>query len=120
SYLTGWKTPEVLESGAMAGAIFETYVVSEILKSYWHQGEDPNIYFYRDRDNIEVDVVLEENGLLYPIEIKKKSNPDKSDIKNFKVLTKLNQPIGQGAVVCLAPTHLPLTEETNIIPVWYI
>lgn len=119
-YLTGWKTPEVLESGAMSGNMFETYVVSEIIKSYWHNGKQPDIYYYRDKDKREIDVLLHENGTLYPVEIKKKSNPDKGDIKAFNVIETLKQKRGSGAVVCMAPTHLPLTDDVNIIPVGYL
>lgn len=119
-YLTGWKTPEVLESGAMSGNMFETYVVSEIIKSYWHNGKQPDIYYYRDKDKREIDVLLHENGTLYPVEIKKKSNPDKGDIKAFNVIEALKQKRGTGAVVCMAQTHLPLTEDVNIIPVGYL
>ena len=119
-YLTGWKTPEVLESGAMSGNMFETYVVSEIIKSYWHNGKQPDIYYYRDKDKREIDVLLHENGTLYPVEIKKKSNPDKGDIKAFNVIEALKQKRGTGAVVCMAQTHFPLTEDVNIIPVGYL
>ena len=119
-YLTGWKTPEVLESGAMSGNMFETYVVSEIIKSYWHNGKQPDIYHYRDKDKREIDVLLHENGTLYPIEIKKKSNPYKGDIKAFNVIETLKQKRGSGAVVCMALTHLPLTDDVNIIPVGYL
>ena len=119
-YLTGWKTPEVLESGAMSGNMFETYVVSEIIKSYWHNGKQPDIYYYRDKEKREIDVLLHENGTLYPIEIKKKSNPDKGDIKAFSVIETLKQKRGTGAVVCMAQTHLPLTGDVNIIPVGYL
>ena len=119
-YLTGWKTPEVLESGAMSGNMFETYVVSEIIKSYWHNGKQPDIYYYRDKEKREIDVLLHENGTLYPVEIKKKSNPDKGDIKAFNVIETLKQKRGTGAVVCMAQTHLPLTGDVNIIPVGYL
>ena len=119
-YLTGWKTPEVLESGAMSGNMFETYVVSEIIKSYWHNGKQPDIYYYRDKEKREIDVLLHENGTLYPVEIKKKSNPDKGDIKAFNVIETLKQKRGPGAVVCMAQTHLPLTGDVNIVPVGYL
>jgi predicted AAA+ superfamily ATPase len=105
----------------MNGHILESYVVSEIIKSYWHNGKRPNIYYYRDKDKREIDVLLEENGVLYPIEIKKKSNPDKNDIKNFAVIEKvLQQKRGNGAVICMAETHLPLTDCDNIIPIGYL
>lgn len=119
-YLTKWNTPETLESGAKSGEILETFVISEILKSYFHNGRKPNISFYRDKDKKEIDVILEENGRIYPIEIKKKTNPDLKDVKNFDVLSKAGLNVGEGAVICLAPTHLPLTENINIIPVAYL
>lgn len=119
-YLTKWNTPETLEAGAMDGAMLETYVVSEIIKSYWHNGKEPNIYFYRDNDQKEIDVVLEENGILYPIEIKKKTNPNKSDIASFSILKNFGKKVGEGAVICTASTDLPITENVNVIPVGYI
>ena len=118
SYLTNWSSPEVLESGAMSGAIFETFVVAEILKSYLHRGKRPPIYFYRDKDKKEIDLIIEQNGKLYPIEIKKTAKPDKSSIKNFNVLPDLNR--AEGAVICLCDEDLPLTENVNIIPVGYL
>jgi predicted AAA+ superfamily ATPase len=119
-YLTKWNSPETLENGAFSGAILETYVVSEILKSYWHNGESPAIYFYRDKDKHEVDIILEENGKLYPLEVKLKSNPSSDDIKNFDVLSKFKKEVAAGGVLCLAPTHLPLGRKDYIIPITYI
>jgi hypothetical protein len=119
-FLTGWTSPETLENGAMNGAILESYVVSEILKSYWHNGIRPNIY-YCDSDKREIDVILEENGILYPIEIKKKSNPTVADTKSFAVIENLlGQKRGEGAVICMADTHLPLTDKDNIVPIGYL
>ena len=120
AYLTKYKTPEILENGALSGAILETYVVSEILKSYWHNGLQPNLYFYRDKEKREIDLIIEENDKLYPIEIKKKSNPNKDDIKNFKVLEKFNKNIGDGAVVCLADKDLPIVRGVTKIPISYL
>lgn len=110
-YLTGWKTNEVLENGAMSGAFFENYVISEIRKSYIHNGKIPSLFFYRDKDKKEIDLLIEENNVLYPVEIKKKSNPDKNDIVNFKVLEKLNVQTGTGMVVCLTKNSLPVNEN---------
>ncbi len=120
-YLTRWNSPEPLEAGAYAGAIFETYVVSEILKSYWHNGKEPPVYFYRNKDMQEIDLLIDVNGTLYPIEIKKKSNPDKSDVRYFRLVeSELHRPCGDGAVICMAPTHLPITETAAAVPVGYI
>jgi len=119
-YLTKWNTPEVLENGAFSGAILETYVVSEILKSYWHNGVSPAVYFYGDKDKREIDIILEENGKLFPLEIKQKTNPGADDIKNFAVLSRFKKEVAPGGVLCLAPTHLPLGRKDYTIPISYI
>ena len=120
-YLTGWNSPQTLENCAMSGELLETYVISEIVKSWWHNGKQPNIYYYRDKDKREIDVILEENGVLYPIEIKKKSNPNAGDIKAFDAIeTVLKQKRGHGAVLCMAQTHLPITAEVDAVPIPYI
>lgn len=87
AYLTKWNTPDVLKNGAMAGAFFESFVISEIIKSYYNKGilELP-IYFYRDKDMNEIDLLIEENGTLYPIEIKKHADPQKKDVAAFSLL----------------------------------
>ena len=118
SYLTGWNSAEVLETGAMSGAIFETFVVTEIIKSYKHNGKTPKIYYYRDRDKREIDVIIEQNGKLYPVEIKKTANPDKNMIRSFGVIPLDKQ--GTGAVICLVKEDLPLTNNVSAIPVFYL
>lgn len=115
SYLTNWQTAETLESGAMSGAIFETYVVSEILKSFWFCGKRAPLFFYRDKDKKEIDLLLEINGKLIPIEIKKKTSPDKNDIKNFDVID-----YDQGFVVCLASEYSFVSKKVRSIPVGYL
>lgn len=120
AYLTGWSNPQVLEMGAMSGEFFETYVVSEIIKSYWHQGKRAPVYYYRDKDKKEIDLLIEDSGVLHPIEIKKTSKPDKSMIKNFDVLDFKDVKRGTGGIVCLSSDFIPMTKEDNIIPVAYI
>ena len=120
-YLTGWNTPQTLEAGAMSGAMLETFVVSEIVKSWWHNGKSPNIYYYRDKDKREIDVLLEENGILYPLEIKKKGHASTADIKAFGAIESvLGRKRGHGAVLCMARTHLPVTGDVDALPVGYI
>ena len=116
AYLTGWSSPEVIEKGAMNGAFFETFVISEILKSYRHNGERPFIYWYRDTQQKEIDLLIERDGKLHPIEIKLTSNPNKSMLKHFKVL---DNP-GYGCLICMRETDIPLTEEVIAIPISYI
>lgn len=122
AYLTKWNTPDVLKNGAMAGAFFESFVVSEIIKSYYNKGVlEPPIYFYRDKDMNEIDLIIEEAGALHPIEIKKHADPSKKDIEAFKILDKIpNVSRGQGGVVCLYDNLISLTDTDCIIPVKYL
>jgi predicted AAA+ superfamily ATPase len=120
AYLTRWTTPEALMNGAMSGNIFETYVVGEILKSYLHNGREPLMYLYRTTDKEEVDILLEENGVLYPLEVKKTANPGLNDYKTFNRIAKLKKPVGLGSVICLQPERIPLSREVVSIPVWEI
>ena len=122
AYLTRWNSPEVLKTGAMAGAFFESFVISEIIKSYYNAGiSDPPIYFYRDKDMNEIDLLIENNGTLYPIEIKKHADPQKSDAKAFKLLDSIpNVKKGQGGIVCLYDNLVTLTEGVKVIPIKYL
>ncbi len=117
AYLTGWLNSDVLERGAMSGAMLETWVVSEILKSYLHHGRTPRLYFYRDKDKREVDVLIEENGTLYPIEIKKTASIQNLSFKGFGMLDKLGMPIGHGGVLCFTKALLPLSDGVDAIAV---
>ena len=121
-YLTKWNTPEVLKNGAMAGAFFETFVVSEIIKSYYNNGilELP-LYFYRDKDKIEIDLLIEQEGTLYPIEIKKHSDPSKADIKSFTILDKISGiKRGEGGVICTYDNLINLKGNDKAIPIEYL
>ncbi len=116
AYLTKWKNKDVLESGTMAGNYFENYVIVEIIKSYYNSGElRPPVYFYRDKEKREIDLIIEENGRLYPIEIKKSANPSKDMVKNFKVLEKVKE-VGEGAVICMYDNVIDLDEKNKAIP----
>lgn len=120
AYLTEWNTPETLEAGAMSGAFFETFVIMEILKSYYHNGEYPSFYYYRDNTSTKIDLLISANDTLYPIEIKKTSNPSKDMIKNFRILEKTNQKMGYGCLICLTDKARPLSENANAISLWDI
>lgn len=117
AWLTAWSTPETLEAGAFSGAVFETWVVGEILKSWLHNGLTPPLYFYRDKDQKEIDLLAEQDGILYPLEIKKTAKPDQDAVRHFKALEKFGLPVGPGGVICLARQSLPLTETACSIPV---
>ena len=119
AYLTRWTTADVLKNGAMAGAFFETFVIAEVMKSYNNQGVlDLPLYFYRDRDGNEIDLLIEDSGILYPIEIKKHADPVKSDVARFSILDKLpNIKRGPGGVVCMYDRLSTLQGEDKAIPV---
>ncbi len=117
AYLTEWSSPETLEAGAMSGAIFESWVVAEIIKSYLNSGRQAPLYYYRDKDKLEIDLLIVVDGTLYPVEIKKTASPSKYDIRHFSKLDNRGQRVGPGGIVCLAEMQLPLTEKAHCIPV---
>ena len=119
-YLTRWSSAEVLESGAMNGAVLENYVVSEIAKTYMNSRREPYMYYYRDKDAREIDIVLEHDGVLNPIEIKKTSNPGTELTRVFRLLDKASVPRGKGAVVCMKPGVGAIDRDNYIVPVWTI
>lgn len=117
AYLTEWASPETLEAGAMSGPILESWIMSELLKSYRHHGRLAPFYYYRDRDGKEIDLLVLQDGTIYPLEFKKTASPHKNHVRHFQVLKKLNRPVGCGGVVCLAEQSLPLAEAALSIPV---
>lgn len=117
AYLTQWTSSETLEAGAASGAFFETWAMTEIIKSYWHNGKTAPVYFYRDNDQREIDLLIVQNGKVFPVEFKKSAVPNKDDIRHFTALKKLNMPVGHGAIVCLTDTAIPLTENITAINV---
>lgn len=119
-YLTKWSSAETLESGAMNGAILENYVVSEIIKTYLNSGIEPYMYYYRDKDSKEIDVILEHDGVLNPIEIKKTANPGTELVKVFSLLDKASVPRSKGAVICMKPELSAVDRDNYIVPVWMI
>ncbi len=132
AHLLKWDNAEVLERGAASGAFFESYVFSEIYKSYANAGLQPPIFYYRDRDAKEIDLLIYANGTLYPVEIKKSASPGADAVKHFGVLKPVTQPerfggldalkteIGGGAVVCMANDLLPVDQNNWLVPVWLI
>ena len=117
SYLTQWSNASTLEAGAMSGAILETFVITEIIKSYWHNGLQAPLYYYRDKDKREIDLLIVKDQTVYPIEIKKTASPKKEAIKHFNLLQTLNLQLGDGALICLVDTILPISTQTHAIPV---
>ena len=132
AWLLKWGNSETLEKGAMSGAFFKSYVFSEIYKSYLNAGKEPPIFYYRDKEQKEIDLLIYQNGILSPIEIKKAASPGKDTIKNFHVLNpvareeafggleSLKVEIGTGSVICMANDLLPVDEKNWYVPVWLI
>jgi hypothetical protein len=136
AYLTRWLSAETLANGAMSGAFFETFVISEIIKSYSNRGLDYRYFvsYYRGKDKkrtkkngevvreeAEIDFIIEQNGVLYPIEIKQNSNATADMTAAFKVLDEIpEKQRGTGAVVCMCPMPGALRENILQIPYWYI
>jgi predicted AAA+ superfamily ATPase len=121
-HLVGWTTAETVKNGAMAGHIFENFVVSEILKSFLNYGKNlDNIFYYRDKDQKEIDLIIEDNNTIYPIEIKKSATIQKDWSKNFSVLSKItNKSIGKGYVVSLVEKPVNISSNVTAIPIEYI
>ncbi len=117
SYLTQWSDAKTLEAGAMSGAILETFVVTEILKSYWHNGLQAPLFYYRDKDKKEIDLIILKDQILYPVEIKKSASPRKEAVKHFQVLNNIKAKIGVGVLICLTDIILPITSNIDAIPV---
>lgn len=120
AYLTRWSSAETLEVSAMAGAFFETYVVSEIIKGFLNEGKRAPVYYYRDTDQKEIDLVIELDQRLFPVEIKKTASPKRDAIRHFRALEKTGKQMGPGSVICLSQELLPLDGTNHVVPVWLI
>lgn len=124
AHLMGWGSPEVLEGSSMSGEFFETWVVMEVYKSFLNAGIRPPLYFYRDSNRKEIDLIIYQNGTVHPLEIKKGSAP-KDAIRNFSVLNPIQESeikteIGDGGVICLASDVIPINARNNYIPAWIV
>lgn len=118
SYLCGITSGKMAMEGPMSGALLETYAVSEILKSYWHNGKRANLSFYRDTSQKEIDLIIEENGKAYPVEIKQTGSPTSSMAVNFSLIEANVR--GSGAILCLSDKFIPMNRDVNIIPIGWI
>ena len=120
AYITRYSTPEILANGAINGAILENYVVTEIIKTYHNAGKECLLWYYRDKNSNEIDLIIEENGILHPIEIKRSLNPGSELIRMFKVLDKGTLPRGSGAVLCMRQNLSAIDAQNFIVPIWMI
>lgn len=121
-YLAGYLDARTLERSAYSGQIFETYVISEIIKSYTNNSRDPrlHLYYYRDNNQKEIDLIVVDQDKIYPVEIKKSANPGKDAIKNFDVIEKFEMKSPCGAVICLTKDIHVIDEKNYMIPIEYI
>ena len=116
AYLSSWTTRDVLMNGAASGHYYENYVIAELLRHYAYGRNKVNLSFYRDNKMKEIDLIIEETGILHPVEIKKSASPDKNAIKSFSVLKEGGRTVGNGAVFCMSDAVLPITETNYIVP----
>ena len=121
-FLAGFLTPETLEKSSYSGQIFENYIISEIIKSYTNNGYDAHrhLYYYRDKEKREIDLLIVYNNVVYPVEIKKSANPGREAFKNFEVVKKFNLQVGTGVVLCMINEILALEEDRYFVPIEYI
>jgi predicted AAA+ superfamily ATPase len=120
-FLLGWDNPALLSRGPMAGALFETFVVGEVIKSYANAGREAPVFFYRDRAGKEIDLLIVQNGVIYPLEIKKHANPGPADITAFGAAEKINgYSRGPGGVICACEELAVLKGSDRVIPVSYL
>lgn len=120
SYLTRYSSPEILANGAINGAILENFVVSELLKSYYNNAKECLLWYYRDKNSNEIDMVIESDGMLHPLEIKRSVNPGSKLISTFAHLDKASVPRGNGAILCMRPKLSAINSENYIVPIWMI
>ncbi len=116
AFLTRWLTMESLRDGAASGHIYENYVIMELVKNYAYARSTALLTFYRDSNAKEIDVFVEENGRIHPLEIKKSANPDKKDAKKFSVIEKTTLERGMGGIICMYPRPIPIDRENILIP----
>ena len=118
-YLARWNNPKTLEVSAMSGAMFEAFVIAEIIKSYANNGKDirNKFYFYRDNNFREIDLLIIQNNGVYPIEIKKSADPGRNAIKHFNVLNDTGLEVKEGGVICMCKDIVPIDNKNRFIPI---
>lgn len=132
AYLSGWSSPEALEVGAMSGQIFETYAFGEVYKSFLNAGRRAPLHFFRTNDKKEIDMLLEQDGVLFPIEVKKTASPSKKDARNLNAidpvtfddvpveLRAFKREVGMGCILCMTEDAFPIVSQVWAFPVWAV
>ena len=116
AHLSSWTSRDTLINGAASGHFFENYVIGEVMRTYLYGKSKALLSFYRDREQREIDMVIEQNGILHPLEIKKAAEPDRRTIKTFDVLKKAGKTVGAGGIVCMADRPYPIDMNNSFIP----
>lgn len=116
AYLTRWLTPDSLREGAAGGHFYENYVVMELVKNYAYARDGALLSFFRDDKAKEIDIFVEENGRIHPLEIKKSANPEMKEVRKFSVIEKTSLIRGSGGIVCMFPRPFPIDEDNSLIP----
>lgn len=132
AYLLGWTSPEALESGAMSGQMFETYAFGEVYRSFSNAGMRPPLYFFRTNDRREIDILMEHDDTVYPIEVKKTASPSRGDARNLGALGPLardgvspelasfKRRVGMGSILCMTEDTFPVTDNAWAFPIWAV
>ncbi len=120
AWLTKYSSPEILANGAINGAILENYVVSELLKTYQNNAKECLLWYYRDKEMHEIDMIIESDGMLHPLEVKRSVNPGNELIGAFDILNKGSVPKGKGALLCMRPSLSAINNDNYIVPIWMI
>jgi predicted AAA+ superfamily ATPase len=115
-HLVGWRSAETAASGAMAGALFENHVVAELHRSYAHRGFEPPLWYWRDKERREVDIVIVEDGRLFPIEVKLTASPSRRDVSGVEALMRLGAEPAEAALVCLCAQRTALGPGVDAVP----
>ncbi|MCD7804351.1 MAG: ATP-binding protein [Oscillospiraceae bacterium] len=116
AYLSMWLTPDTLRNGAASGHFYENYVVMELVRNYAYAKSKANITYYRDSNLKEIDVFVEENNVIHPLEIKKGASPDRREVKKYDVLDRASLNRGAGGIICMCEEPMPIDENNSFIP----
>lgn len=116
AYLSMWLSPETLMNGAASGHYYENYVVMELVKTYAYSKVKANLSYYRDANAKEIDVFIEENDTIHPIEIKKSASPDRRETGKYSVIDKASLKRGNGGIICMCEEVLPIDNLNCFIP----
>lgn len=116
AYLSMWLTPSTLMNGAASGHYYENYIVIELVKNYAYSKAKVNITYFRDSNAKEIDVIVEENGIIHPLEIKKSANPDRREVKKYSVFEKASLHCGDGGIICMCEEPIPIDDKNCFIP----